>query len=313
MKRILALALTSLGVAQAQLMSPPDFILNSEFFQGYQKAADGSYKKGFNTLKLTTKAGLVLKAEFTSNTATLETASQMVAYLTGYGEDFADPVLNFFKQNQKQLSKGLSVLDQDSMYNITLLQQDKLIGLTVERHQFPESVFPRDVPTYGDPKAKVAIRILSDYQCPYCQKLATTVLANWKKQASTLGIRIEHHHFPLSYHQNAFIAAEASECAEAQGKFWEFTDAVFKDWTWTQKSQPEALKDFSRAAGALKMDTKKFETCITTDQFKAKVERGLKTGQDAGLRGTPSVYVNGYKVSNYNDWKEMQTLIQISK
>lgn len=313
MKRILALALASLGAAQAQLMNPQEFILNSSFFQGYQKTADGSYKKGFNTLKLTSKAGLVLKAEFTSNTTTLEGASQIIAYLTGYGESFEEPVLNFFKQNQKELSKGVSVLDQDSQYNISVVQQGGLLGLSVERYQFPESTFPKDVPSYGDPKAKVAIRILSDYQCPYCQKLATTVLSSWKKQASTLGIKIEHHHYPLSYHQNAFPAAEAAECAHAQGKFWEFTDAAFQDWNWTKKSIPEAMKDFSKMAGGLKLDTRKFENCLATHQFKNRVNAGLKTGEAARLTGTPSVYVGGFKVVDYSNWKEMMTLIQLSQ
>ncbi|MFC5598375.1 DsbA family protein [Deinococcus cellulosilyticus] len=313
MKRILALALASLGAAQAQLMNPPEFILNSSFFQGHQKAADGSYKKGFNTLKLTSKAGLVLKAEYTSNNTNLQTAAQLIAYLTGYGESFEEPVLNFLKQNQKELSRGVSVLDQDSQYNISVVQQSGLLGLSVERHQFPESTFPKNVPTYGDPKAKVAIRILSDYQCPYCQRLATTVLSSWKKQAGSLGIKIEHHHFPLSYHQNAFPAAEAAECANAQGKFWEFTDAAFQDWNWTKKPVPDALKDFSRMAGKLKLDTKKFDRCLATHQFKDRVNEGLKTGQAARLTGTPSVYVGGFKVVDYNNWKEMMTLIQLSQ
>ncbi|GGJ55032.1 DsbA family protein [Deinococcus roseus] len=313
MRKILILALASLSVAHAQLMNPQEFILNSTYFKGYQKAADGSYKKGFNTLKLTTKAGLVLKAEFTSNATTLETASQMVAYLTGYGEGFDQSVLDFWKQNQKQLANGLSVLDQESQYNISLVQQNGLLGLSVERYQFPESTFPKDVPTYGDSKAKVAIRILSDYQCPYCKQLATTVLASWKKQASLLGFKIEHHPFPLSYHKNAFISAEASECAQAQGKFWEFTDAAFQNWDWTQKDVLGAMKDFSQMATNLKMDTKKFDTCLSSHQFKDKVNLGLKTGENARLTGTPSVYVNGFKVSSYTDWKEMLTLIQLSQ
>ena len=128
-----------------------------------------------------------------------------------------------------------------------------------------------------------------------------------------MGFKIEHHPFPLSYHKNAFVAAEASECAQAQGKFWEFADTVFINWDWTRKNNAEATKNFADVGKTLKLDTGKFNTCLNTHQFKALVNQGLATGEKARLTGTPSVYVGNYKITNWDNWNEILLLMQLSQ
>lgn len=77
----------------------------------------------------------------------------------------------------------------------------------------------------GDAKAKVTLVEYSDFECPYCLNHASTIKQIRDEYSGK--VRIVFRHFPLSFHANAQLAAEASECASVQGKFWEMHDKLF--------------------------------------------------------------------------------------
>jgi protein-disulfide isomerase len=82
-----------------------------------------------------------------------------------------------------------------------------------------------DAPIRGDSNAKITIVEYSDFQCPYCQAATPTInqiLNEYKGK-----VKLAYKHLPLSIHKNAQKAAEASECAKEQGKFWEYHDLLF--------------------------------------------------------------------------------------
>ena len=102
--------------------------------------------------------------------------------------------------------------------------------------------------------------------------------------------RLEYHHFPLSYHQYAFPAAEAAECAYDQGKFWEFSELAFAN----QKNlTDDGLKSFARQLG-LNMET--FEACFDGHDKRSKITADIADGKRRQLSYTPSIYVNGQLV-----------------
>ena len=106
MKRLLLVVLATLSTAHAQLMNTPVSILRSEFFKTHQQTSPGTFQKGSSTLKLTSRAGVVLRADLTSN-STLESASQMIAYLTGEHReaDLGKSVLGYLKEHQQDLCR----------------------------------------------------------------------------------------------------------------------------------------------------------------------------------------------------------------
>ena len=135
----------------------------------------------------------------------------------------------------------------------------------------------------GEKNAPITLVEFSDFQCPYCKKFHPTmqkVMENYKGQ-----VRWIYRHFPLSFHQNAQKSAEASECAAEQGKFWEFVDIAFEN------SQPDGnglnSGDLKKYAKELGLNTDKFNTCLSTNKFAAKVKADAASGQALGITGTP--------------------------
>ena len=141
-------------------------------------------------------------------------------------------------------------------------------------------------PVKGPATAKVKIIEFSDFQCPYCTKAADTV--KQLIEAYPNDVSVEYRHFPLGFHDKAHRAAEASECANEQGKFWEYHDLLFAN----QQALDEA--SLSSYAGQVPgLDAAKFATCMGGATAKATVDEDMKTGAAVGMSGTPGFYING--------------------
>ncbi len=141
----------------------------------------------------------------------------------------------------------------------------------------------------GNPKAPVMIVEFSDYQCPYCHQAEPTVKTLLAKYGDK--VSFSYRDFPLaSIHQNAMIAAEASRCAEEQGKFWEYHDQLFT----ASSLEKNSLIEYARN---LKLDDKQFESCLTTEKYKADIDKDELEGRNAGVNGTPGFFINGVFVN----------------
>lgn len=142
----------------------------------------------------------------------------------------------------------------------------------------------------GQENAKLTVVEFSDFQCPYCQQFAPTmkrVLDDYKDE-----VRFVYRHFPLdSRHPYARPAAEASECAAEQGKFWEYHDYLFDH-------QDEFAADaWGKFAKALGLKESKFNDCVATRKYKDRVEEDYQTGLTAGSRGTPYTIIGTTPIS----------------
>jgi protein-disulfide isomerase len=141
----------------------------------------------------------------------------------------------------------------------------------------------------GNPKAAVMIVEFSDYQCPYCHQAEPTVKEVLAKYGDK--VSLSYRDFPLSaIHPQAMIAAEASRCALEQGKFWEYHDQLFT----ASKLEKDDLIGYARN---LKLDEKQFESCLTSEKYKADIEKDTADGHKAGVSGTPGFFVNGIEIS----------------
>jgi protein-disulfide isomerase/copper chaperone CopZ len=138
----------------------------------------------------------------------------------------------------------------------------------------------------GDFNAPITLVEFSDFECPFCARHYPTlkkILEDYKGK-----VRLVYKHFPLSFHPNAQKAAEASECAAEQGKFWEYHDKLFENF-----QNGYSLEKFKQWAKELGLDTTKFNDCLDSGKYAQKVKNDYQEGLQKGVKGTPSVFVNG--------------------
>ncbi len=143
-------------------------------------------------------------------------------------------------------------------------------------------------PTKGDPKAPITIVEFSDFQCPFCgqwfKNAYSQINENYIKKGT---VKLVYRHFPLSFHPQANPAANAAECANEQGKFWEMHDRIFTN---QEQLSPENYKAWAKEFG---LDTTKFNSCYDTKKYDSKVTADFAEGSGVGVSGTPSFFVNG--------------------
>ncbi len=139
--------------------------------------------------------------------------------------------------------------------------------------------------TFGPSDAKLQIVEFSDFECPYCSQAALAVKT--VKQRFGDKVQFSYRHFPLSFHPAARPAAELTQCALEQGKFWELHDEIFAN----QRSlSVEGLRGLAQNAG---LDMAKVDECLMSGRAAKQVEEDLAKGQAVGVRGTPAFYVGG--------------------
>ena len=147
----------------------------------------------------------------------------------------------------------------------------------------------------GNSNATVLIEEFSDFECPACGKIGPELEDLISRNPDIA--RLEFHHFPLSYHKNAFRAAEAAECALDQGKFWEFSELAFGN----QKNlTDDNLKSFAAQLG---LDQAVFDECFDSNKKRSKIKSDISYAIRRGLSYTPSIYVNGQLVQ----WSGVET------
>ena len=182
------------------------------------------------------------------------------------------------------------------------------------------------VNTEGDPflgpeNASVVVVEFSDFECPYCQAsygTQDTLVARFKSQDPTWEaavpklkelanqgkIKFVYKDFPLSsIHANAQKAAEASECADEQGKFWEYHDTLFEKQTLDIASLKQHAVD-------LGLDADQFNECLDSGAMASEVQEDLQQGSSYGVSGTPSFFVNGFKISGAQSFSAFESLIE---
>lgn len=145
----------------------------------------------------------------------------------------------------------------------------------------------RGRPMLGKADAPVTIVEFSDYQCPYCQRFATQVFTQLKRDYIDTGkVRYVFRDFPLTQiHPQAPKAHESAHCAGEQGQYWEMHDLLF------QKQKDFSLVALSGYAGDLGLQVEAFDACVKSGKHAAAIQQDSQDGTKAGVRGTPSFII----------------------
>jgi Na+/H+ antiporter NhaA len=157
----------------------------------------------------------------------------------------------------------------------------------------------------GSERAPVTIVEYGDFECPYCGQAEPVVR---ELLAGHGDLRYVWRHLPLTdVHPHALLAAEATEAADRQGKFWEMHDELL--------SHQDALtaKDLIRYAGELGLDTDQFTTDLRNRAGRAKVAADLDSADLSSVSGTPTFFINGQRHQGAYDIETLSTAVRAAK
>lgn len=168
------------------------------------------------------------------------------------------------------------------------------------------------LPTLGNKNAKIEIVEFSDFQCPFCRSFWRDTLPQIKKEYIDTGKAVfAYRHLPLtSIHPGAVPAAEASECANEQGKFWQMHDKIFQE----QDKQGQGTVQFTnddlkKWAANLDLDSAKFNSCFDSKKYSKNVTEDEQDSQKIGATGTPTFVINGQLTVGAQPFQSFKTLI----
>ena len=163
------------------------------------------------------------------------------------------------------------------------------------------------IPISGDPvtgpaNAKITIVEFSDFQCPYCA-VAVGSLRNLLAKHSN-DVKLVFKQFPLDIHSQAEYAAEAALAAHAQGKFWPMHDKLYANF---RVLSPERINEWAKELG---LDTVRFYAEMKSGKYKPVVQKELDQGEEAGVLGTPTLFIDGKHYNGPAETAALEDVIQ---
>lgn len=217
------------------------------------------------------------------------------------------------QQRQRLMIIGLIVLGAALVVFAAVWPQFKSIGEIV-------TVTPADLPSpnglsVGDPNAPVTIDVFEDFQCPVCKSFTENTEPLVIQNLVAAGkARYVFHNYPfiddrLGRGGESDQAANAAMCANEQGKFWEMHSTLFANWN-GENQGGFSNRRLQAMAEAIGLDMNAFNTCFNANKYQADIQADLDKGQELGVSGTPTVYVNGKQVGQGNSVPSYQDIVQ---
>jgi Na+/H+ antiporter NhaA len=189
------------------------------------------------------------------------------------------------------VAAALSTLVAATVFRLVRLlpkaMRARQLGRTAEQIvDLADDVDPTHDHIRGDADGRVTIVEYANFECQYCgraEPMVRELIADWDED-----LRYVFRHLPLAdVHPNAQLAAEATEAAHAQGRFWEMHDLLFAH---QDQLDPVSLK---RWAGELSLDVERFEDDLRRRRYAPRVNADISSADSSGVSGTPSFFING--------------------
>lgn len=192
-------------------------------------------------------------------------------------------------------AERLTVSPEGDRLYVTAGQELSVVEIAI-LHELPVL----NSPAKGPENALVTLTVFSDFQCPYCSRLVPFIDEVLAKNPTT--VRVVFKQFPLRMHNFAQAAALASLAAREQGTFWPMHDKLFASFN--QLSE-EKIRSIAQEIG---LDMTRFDKDRASQKLRDEVLRDQGLGQQAGVQGTPSVFLNG-KLLRERSVPGVQTII----
>lgn len=171
-------------------------------------------------------------------------------------------------------------------------------NLPTQQQQQQPSIIPSvsldNDPIEGKKDAPVTLVEFSDYQCPFCKRTFDDTMPQLKEKYIDTG-KIKHvfRDYPMPFHQNGMPAAIAANCANDQGKYWDYHNILFSKQTeWENLSSNATNAKFKEYAKDIaNIDASKFNSCLDSEKYKDEVDKDIADGSLYGVSGTPTFYI----------------------
>jgi protein-disulfide isomerase len=213
-------------------------------------------------------------------------------------------VAKFYEDNKARIQGDLASLRTDIGNFLRDQQQNRLEGEFAQRLRAgaqlqifikePEPpvqlISADDDPSQGDKAAPVTIVVFTDFQCPSCAQMHPVVEDALKTYGNRARLVVRD--FPLAMHPEARKAAEAAGAANAQGKFFEYINLLFKNQSALDVA---SLKKYASNLG---LDRTRFDAALDSGQHAIEVSRDVQDGEAYGVDATPTIFINGVRLRN---------------
>lgn len=278
--RLLAVIMLLTGLAQAQIAFPTPNLINTLKLSGQDP--EFTFRRG--QISIQSLDGLLYTLRYQGPASDYLAAGDVLAAGLGNPQT-AQAFVTFMRSNANSLrSQGVRTIGVGAGYVFT-------VELT---QQLSMELRPEEVPDFGPDrhilgKEGILIREFADFECPYCKQLAQQVLPQIKAQFLETGqARFSFRHLPLTQiHPRALSASLAAECAAAQGKFYEFHDALYARGL-----------EVNQRASELNLNQTQFAQCLASPATRDLITADQQLAQKLGVQGTPTVYVGPFLLPN---------------
>ena len=161
-----------------------------------------------------------------------------------------------------------------------------------------------DDPFMGPADAPVTLIEFSDFQCPYCRRVQSVL-----KRLMTAyhgQVKLVFRDFPLrQVHPEAQKAAEAAQCANDQGQFWQYHDRLFA-------STDLRVEDLKQYAVEMGLDAETFNDCLDSEKYSQEVQGDIDDARTAGVNATPSFFVNGLPIHGAVPFERFVEMVELA-
>jgi protein-disulfide isomerase/uncharacterized membrane protein len=176
-------------------------------------------------------------------------------------------------------------------------------------HEFetatPEMFDLSGVPVKGPADARVAVIEFSDFLCPFCRQLAGAFKDFLPRSQGRISVRFKNYpldkecnpHLNNTIHAGACWVARGGICANQQGKFWAYHDRIFEN-----PPHDPTRADVVRIAGEAGIDGGALSACLDSPGTQARLSAEIAEAERAGVKATPSLFINGKKLPRVNDF-----------
>jgi len=199
-------------------------------------------------------------------------------------------------QNQKESAR------QDAF--LAELRSKADVNVALKRPAiFRASLNTAGAPFKGPATAPVTIVKFEDFHCPFCKEAQLTMMQLLARYGDR--IKLVHKDFPIDeLHPGARNGHIAARCANEQGKFWPYHDALYAN---APKATPEDLKSYAHDVG---LDLARFDQCLSAGKYAAAVDQDIDEGKGVGVAGTPAFYINGRLLTGAQPLENFVKLIE---